>query len=127
MTIPGVGPVIATAFVALAPAASTFRRGRDFAAWLGLAPRQHSSGGKERLGRTTKMGERSSRRVLIIGASSVTKVAARDPDKARAWLAGMLARKPRMLITVALANKTAKTVWALMGHGGSCRAPAAAV
>lgn len=86
MTIPGVGPVIATALVALAPAASTFRRGRDFAAWLGLVPRQHSSGGKERLGRTTKMGERSLRRLLIIGASAVTKAAARDPDKASAWL-----------------------------------------
>lgn len=127
MTIPGVGPVIATALVALAPAASTFRRGRDFAAWLGLVPRQHSSGGKERLGRTTKMGERSLRRLLIIGASSVTKVAARSPDKAGAWLAGMLARKPRMLITVALANKMARTVWALMAHGGSYRAPAVAV
>lgn len=126
MTIPGIGPVIATALVALAPAASTFRRGRDFAAWLGLVPRQHSSGGKERLGRTTKMGERSLRRLLIIGASSVTKVAARNPDKAGAWLAGMLARKPRMLITVALANKMARTVWALMAHGGSYRAPAAA-
>ncbi|TCM04779.1 IS110 family transposase [Sphingomonas sp. PP-CC-3G-468] len=127
MTIPGVGPVIATALVALAPAASTFRRGRDFAAWLGLVPRQHSSGGKERLGRTTKMGERSLRRLLILGASSATKVAARDPDKAGAWLAGMLARKPRMLVTVALANKMARTVWALMAHGGSYRAPAAAV
>ena len=127
MTIPGVGPVIATALAALAPAASTFRRGRDFAAWLGLVPRQHSSGGKERLGRTTKMGERSLRRLLIIGASSVTKVAGRNPDKAGAWLAGMLARKPRMLITVALANKIARTVWALMARGGSYRAPAAAV
>jgi transposase len=127
MTIPGVGPVIATALVALAPAASTFRRGRDFAAWLGLVPRQHSSGGKERLGRTTKMGERSLRRLLIIGASSVTKAAARDPDKASAWLAGMLARKPRMLIAVAMANKMARTVWALMAHGGTYRAPAAAV
>lgn len=126
MTIPGVGPVIATALVALAPAASTFRRGRDFAAWLGLVPRQHSSGGKERLGRTTKMGERSLCRLLIIGASSVTKVAARNPDKAGAWLASMLARKPRMLITVALANKMARTVWALMAHGDSYRAPAAA-
>ncbi len=116
MTIPGVGPVIATALVALAPAASTFRRGRDFAAWLGLVPRQHSSGGKERLGRTTKMGERSLRRLLILGASSATKVAARDPDKAGAWLAGMLSRKPRMLITVALANKMARIVWALMAH-----------
>jgi transposase len=127
MTIPGVGPVIATALMALAPAASTFRRGRDFAAWLGLVPRQHSSGGKERLGRTTKMGERSLRRLLIIGASSVTKVAARAPDKAGAWLAGMLARKPRMLVTVAMANKMARIVWALMAHGGSYRAPAAAV
>lgn len=127
MTIPGVGPVIATAVVALAPAASTFRRGRDFAAWLGLVPRQHSSGGKERLGRTTKMGERSLRRLLIVGASSVTKVAARDPGKAGGWLAGMLARKPRMLVTVAMANKMARIVWALMAHGGSYRAPAAAV
>ncbi|WEK00698.1 MAG: IS110 family transposase [Candidatus Sphingomonas phytovorans] len=127
MTIPGVGPVIATALVALAPAASTFRRGRDFAAWLGLVPRQLSSGGKERLGRTTKMGERSLRRLLIIGASAVTKAAARDPDKVGAWLAGMLARKPRMLVTVAMANKMARTVWALMAHGGTYRAPAAAV
>ncbi|VWX48296.1 IS110 family transposase [Novosphingobium sp. 9U] len=126
MTIPGVGPVVATALVALAPAASTFKRGRDFAAWLGLVPRQHSSGGKERLGRTTKMGERSLRRLLILGASSAAKVAARNPDKAGAWLAGMLARKPRMLVTVALANKMARIVWALTAHGGSYRAPAVA-
>lgn len=126
MTIPGIGPVAATALVALAPAASTFRRGRDFAAWLGLTPRQHSSGGKERLGRTTKMGERSLRRLLILGASSATKVAARDPSRADAWLAGMLKRKPRMLIIVALANKMARIVWALMAQGGSYRAPARA-
>lgn len=126
MTIPGVGPVTATALVALAPAANTFHRGRDFAAWLGLVPRQHSSGGKQRLGRTTKMGERSLRKLLIIGASSVTKVAARNPDKASTWLTGMLVRKPRMLVTVALANKMARTVWALMAHGDSYRAPAAA-
>lgn len=126
MTIPGVGPVVATALVALAPAASTFRRGRDFAAWLGLTPRQHSSGGKERLGRTSKMGERSLRRLLILGASSAAKTAARDGSRASPWLAGMLARKPRMLVTVALANKMARIVWALMAHGGSYRAPAAA-
>ena len=125
MTIPGVGPVAATALVALAPAASTFRRGRDFAAWLGLTPRQHSSGGKERLGRTTRMGERSLRRLLILGASAVTKVAARDPSRTNRWLAGMLARKPRMLVTVAVANKIARTVWALMANGGCYRAPAA--
>jgi transposase len=127
MTIPGVGPVVATALVALAPEASTFRRGRDFAAWLGLTPRQHSSGGKERLGRTTKMGERSLRRLLILGASSAARNAGRDGSRASPWLVGMLARKPRMLVTVALANKMARIVWALMAHGGTYKAPAAAV
>jgi transposase len=127
MTIPGVGPVVATALVALAPPASAFRRGRDFAAWVGLTPRQNSSGGKERLGRISKMGERNLRRLLILGASSAAKVAARDPSQASPWLAGMLSRKPRMLVTVALANKIARTVWALMAHGGSYGAPAAAV
>lgn len=125
MTIPGIGPIVATALVALAPPASTFRRGRDFAAWVGLTPRQHSSGGKERLGRISKMGERSLRRLLILGASSAAKVAAREPSRASPWLAGLLARKPRMLVTVALANKIARIVWALMAHGGSYRAPAA--
>jgi len=95
MTIPGVGPIAATALVALAPAASSFRRGRDFAAWLGLTPRQHSSGGKEKLGRTTKMGERSLRRLLIIGASAAANAASRNPTRANDWLSGMLARKPR--------------------------------
>jgi len=126
MTIPGVGPITATTLVALAPPASTFRRGRDFAAWLGLTPRQHSSGGKERLGRISKMGERSLRRLLIIGASSAAKAAARDGSRASPWLAQMLARKPRMLAVVALANKIARTVWALLAHGGIYRAPAAA-
>jgi len=124
MSVPGVGPILATAMVALAPDPSTFRRGRDFAAWVGLTPRQHSSGGKERLGRTTKMGERSLRRLLIQGASSEAAAAARrgarDP-----WLARMLARKPRMLVTVALANKTARIIWALMARGGSYKAPVA--
>lgn len=126
MSIPGVGPVVATAIVALAPPASTFRRGRDFAAWVGLTPRQNSSGGKERLGRISKMGDRNLRRLIILGASSAAKVAAQDPSQASPWLAGMLSRKPRMLVTVALANKTARIVWALMAHGGSYRAPAAA-
>jgi len=126
MTIPGVGPVVATALIALAPPASTFRRGRDFAAWLGLTPVQHSSGGKERLRRTSKRGERSLRRLLILGASAAAKVAARDRSRATPWLAGLLARKPRMLVTVALANKMARIVWALMAHGGTYRAPAMA-
>jgi transposase len=125
MTIPGVGPVLATAMVALAPQPDAFRRGRDFAAWVGLTPRQHSSGGKERLGRTTKMGERSLRRLLILGASSAARMAARKRT-ADPWLARMLARKPRMLVTVALANKMARIVWALMARGGCYRAPIAA-
>lgn len=127
MTIPGVGPVVATALVALAPAASTFKRGRDFAAWVGLTPRQHSSGGKERLGRTSKMGERSLRRLLILGASSAAKASSRESALANPWLTSLLARKPRMLVTVALANKMARIVWALMAHGGTYRAPAMAV
>jgi transposase len=126
MTIPGVGPITATAMTALAPPAGTFRRGRDFAAWLGLTPLQKSTGGKQRLGRVSKMGERSLRRLLIIGASAVVSQAARRGAPAGSWLARMLATKPRMLIIVALANKMARTVWALMTKGEDYRAPAAA-
>ncbi|MEQ1709523.1 MAG: IS110 family transposase [Terricaulis sp.] len=125
MSIPGVGPVIATAISALAPPAETFSKGRDFAAWLGLVPRQHSSGGKQRLGRTTKMGERSLRRLLIIGANSVVRWAVRNLPPAGSWLARMLARKPRQLVTVALAGKMARIAWALMAKGGIYRASGA--
>ncbi len=93
MTIPGVGAVVATALAALAPAPETFRRGRDFAAWLGLTPLQRSSGGKERLGKISKMGERSLRRLLIIGASSAAKAAAIKGAPTDTWLGRMLARK----------------------------------
>src|SRR4029450_10628378 len=86
MTIPGIGAVTAAALTALAPPAQTFRRGRDFAAWLGLTPVQRSSGGKERLGKTSKMGERSLRRLLIIGASAVARWAARKGPPAGSWL-----------------------------------------
>lgn len=126
MTIPGIGPVTATALVALAPAAETFRRGRDFAAWLGLTPVQRSTGGKERLGRTSKMGERTLRRLLIIGASAVARWASRKGGAPGPWLASMMARKPPMLVRVALANKMARTVWALLAHGGVYRAPVVA-
>ena len=126
VTIPGVGSIVATAMVALAPAPETFRRGRDFAAWIGLTPLQHSSGSKERLGRTSKMGERTLRRLLIVGASSAAKAASAKGSAADPWLTRMLARKPRMLVVVALANKIARIVWALMAHGGSYRAPALA-
>ena len=126
MTIPGVGPIAATALAALAPAPETFRRGRDFAAWIGLTPKQHSSGGKERLGKVSKMGERTLRRLLIIGASSATKGAVRKGLSPESWLGRILARKPRMLAIVALANKIARVAWALMAHGGIYRAPAVA-
>ena len=117
MTIPGIGAVTAAALTALAPPAHTFRRGRDFAAWLGLTPVQRSSGGKERLGKTSKMGERSLRRLLIIGASAVARWAARKGVPAGSWLGRMLARKPPMLVRVALANKMARIVWALLAQG----------
>jgi len=124
VTIPSVGPVIATAMLALAPPAQTFRCGRDFAAWLGLTPRQRSTGGKERLGAITKAGERTLRRLLIIGASAVVRQASKRGAPQGSWLAKMLARKPRMLVTVALANKTARIIWALLAKGGVYKAPA---
>lgn len=126
MTIPGIGPITATALAALAPPPECFAKGRDFAAWLGLVPRQHSSGGKQRLGAISRMGERSLRRLLIIGASAVVLHASKRGAPAGSWLAQMLARKPRMLVTVALANKTARIVWALLKRNEVYRAPALA-
>ena len=126
MTIPGVGAITAVALTALAPDAKTFRRGRDFAAWVGLTPVQRSTGGKERLGRISRMGDRTLRRLLIIGASAVARWAARNGVPVSSWLGRMLARKPPMLLRVALANKMARTVWALLAHGGTYRAPVAA-
>ncbi len=123
MTIPGIGAVTAAALTALAPPAQTFRRGRDFAAWLGLTPVQRSSGGKERLGQTSKMGERSLRRLLIIGASAVVRWATRKSVPAGSWLGRMMSRKPAMLVRVALANKMARVIWALLAKGGVYRAP----
>ena len=126
MTIPGVGPIVSTAITALVPAAEGFRAGRDFAAWLGLTPVQRSTGGKQKLGAVSKRGERTIRRLLIIGASAVVRQASRRGAPKGSWLARMLARKPKMLVTVALANKTARIVWALLVKGGVYRAPVAA-
>lgn len=126
MTIPGIGPIAATAIVALTPPAESFRRGRDFAAWLGLTPRQMSTGGKQKLGSISKMGERTLRRLLIIGSSAVVKQASRRGAAKGSWLEGMLARKPRMLVTVAQANKTARIVWALLMKNEDYKAPVAA-
>ena len=126
MTIPGIGPITATALLALAPPVEGFARSRDFAAWLGLTPRQHSTGGKERLGAISKMGERTLRRLLIIGSSAVVLQASRRGAPRGSWLEQMLARKPRMLVTVALANKTARIIWAVLMKGEDYRAPVAA-
>lgn len=124
MTIPGIGPIGATAIVALAAPVETFAKGRDFAAWLGLAPRQHSTGGKPKLGRISKMGERTIRRLLILGSSAVVRQAVRRGAPEGSWLARMLVRKPRMLVTVALANKMARIVWALLTRKEDYKAPA---
>ena len=126
MTIPGVGPITATAITALAPPAETFAKGRDFAAWLGLAPRQHSTGGKQKLGSISKMGERTLRRLLIIGSSAVVLQASKRGAPQGSWLEQMMARKPRMLVTVALANKTARIIWALLTKHENYKAPVAA-
>lgn len=125
MTIPGIGPIAATAIIALAPPIETFRKGRDFAAWLGLAPRQHSTGGKQRLGSISKMGERTIRRLLIIGGSSMVRQASRFGAPAGSCLERMLARKLRMLVSVALASKMARLVWALLTRKEDYRTPAA--
>lgn len=127
MTMPGIGPVTAVSLAVLAPPAESFSKGRDFAAWMGLTPRQHSTGGKTRLGRTSKMGQRDLRRLLIIGAMSVIQAAEkRGGAPEGSWLARMLARKPKMLVAVALANKMARTAWALIARGGVYEAPARA-
>jgi transposase len=126
MTIPGVGPIASTAITALVPAAEGFPAGRDFAAWLGLTPLQKSTGGKQKLGAVSKRGERTIRRLLIIGASAVVQQASRRGAPKGSWLAQMLARKPKMLVTVALANKMARIIWALLVKGGTYRTPAAA-
>ena len=113
-TIPGVGPLTALAVEAFAPPMESFRSGRDFAAWLGLVPRQFSSGGKERLGRVSKAGQSDIRRLLIIGAMSRLNWLGRKSIPEGSWLARIAARKPRMLVAVALANKRARTIWALL-------------
>lgn len=125
MTIPGIGPIAATVIIALAPPIETFHKGRDFAAWLGLSPRQHSTVGKQRLGSISKMGERTIRRLIITGGSSMVRQAARFSALARSWLERMLMRKPRMLVPVTLANKMARMAWSLLTKQEDYRAPAA--
>lgn len=126
-TIPGVGPMTAASAVALVPDPSMFRRGRDFSAWLGLTPLEHSSGGKQKLGAVSKRGERSLRRLVMLGATAVVRQAIIKPPAPDSWLGKMLARKPRMLVITALANKIARVIWAIMAKGGAYRERAEAM
>lgn len=122
-TMPGVGPLIALAIEAFAPDMAHFRCGRDFAAWLGLVPRQHSSGGKERFGRVSKAGQTDIRGLLVIGAMSRLNWLGRKSIPEGSWLARMMARKPRMLVAIALANKMARAIWAMLTTGEDYRDP----
>ncbi|MEX2745781.1 IS110 family transposase [Rhizobium mongolense] len=126
-TMPVVGPMTAMAIEAFAPAMGSFRRGRDFAAWLGLVPRQFSSGGKERLGRVSKAGQADIRWLLIIGAMSRITWMGRKRIVDGSWLARMRAKKPRMLVAIALANKMARAIWAMLAKGENYRVPALAM
>ena len=125
-TIPGVGIITATALAASVPDASVFKSGRQFAAYLGLVPRQNSSGGKDRLGRITKMGNGYLRRLLVVGATSVVRRAETTNSKTGAWMRSLLERKPTRLVTVAIANKTARTAWALLAKEETYHAAPAA-
>ena len=122
-TMPGIGPITAMAIEAFAPPMETFRRSRDFSAWLGLVPRQHSSGGKQLLGKISKMGQRDIRRLLIIGAMAVVRSASRKGVPEGSWLARILARKPRLVVAIALANKMARSAWAMMTKKEDYRTP----
>ena len=125
MAIPGVGPLLASAFVATVADPSIFRSGRDLAAWIGLVPRQNSSGGKERLGSICKAGHRYLRQMLVVGGGAGTRSAERSSTR-RPWLAQLLARRKAKVAAVALANKIARTVWAMMMTGERYREPLAA-
>jgi transposase len=122
-TIPGVGPITASALAATIPDPTLFRSGRHLAAWLGLVPRQHSTGGKAKLGRITKMGDQYLRKLLIVGMTAVIRSARRTKAPALAWVNALLERRPARLVSVALANKAARIAWAILVRGEAYRAP----
>jgi transposase len=124
-SIPGIGVIGATAIAATVPDPKVFRSGRDFAAWIGIVPREDSTGGKQKLGPISKQGDRYLRRILVVGACAVLRYARHRPEK-YPWLTQLLARKPFKVVAVALANKMARTAWALLAKGGTYRAPALA-
>ena len=123
--IPGVGPVLATALVASVANPKAFRSGRDFSAWVGLVPKQNSSGGKEKLGSITKRGDRYLRSLFTAGALAVIRYAKIHGTKHRPWLTALLARRPTKVAAIALANKIARMAWAMMAKGERYREPVA--
>jgi len=120
-TIPGVGLLTATAIAASVPDPTVFKSGRQFAAYLGLVPRQNSSGGKERLGRISKMGNSCLRKLLVVGATSVVRRAGANETQTGAWVRSLMERKPARVVTVAMANKSARIAWAVLARGESYR------
>ena len=125
--IPGVGPALATALVASVADPKAFRSGRDFSAWIGVVPKQNSSGGKEKLGNITKQGERYLRSLFFAGALSVIRYAKIHGSKSRPWLAKLLERRPTKVAAIALANKMAIMAWAMMAKGTSYKEPVSLV
>ncbi len=123
MRMPGIGPITASAVVATIGDAKQFETGRDLAAWLGLTPLNKSSGGRERLGRITKKGARYIRKLLIVGMTSRALMAKNSPEKADTWTAKLLDEKPFRLATVAMANKSARIIWALLTKQEEYRQP----
>lgn len=124
-TVPGVGPTTASAIVATIGDGTQFKNGREFAAWLGLTPLNRSSGGKERLGSITKKGDRYLRRLLVIGMTSQVQRAQKFPDRVHPWILKLLERKPIRLATIAMANKAARIIWAVLTSGSEYRTSAA--
>jgi transposase len=123
--IPGVGPMLATALVASVADPKVFRSGRNFSAWIGLVPKQHSSGGKDRLGSISKQGDRYLRSLFMAGALAVIRYAKINGTKHRPWLTALLARRPVKVAAIALANKIARMAWAMMARGECYKEPAA--